>query len=469
MLIIMSEPRRVLTLRDLGTAFPGTAEVPVHRSSERADAKGASPSGAGSLNVRSGVLAKLNSSRPIDVSPAPRSTLSDALARQGRVSRSSFAAPPPRLDFRAAMADASFAAVNPALGMPAPQGLIKLLAGAKRVLLIGHVFPDHDTVGANLTLARALTLLGKDVDVCIDDELSHTHRRFAAPGEIKRASELAGKSWDLAIVIDVACSGRIGDARDLLRLASAVSYIDHHREGSRDDLANRHRAKETWHDGDCDAASLQVCAITEELLAGKTLEPRIARSIYAPALAGIWTDTGGGTHASMDPTTSQYFKYIATKSGASLDNLAAQIRFDVPRALRAAIDYQSGLIKRQIHGESRRMKVLSINREGFSKLLATARAEQPHFGESDLMTVLKGELGVYQRAHGCAALVVQQESSAVVSARSTDRRAGALCSLFRGSGHEGAASATLYGFTSFDAAVADLVRKAYQNDLISRS
>ncbi|MEZ0310125.1 MAG: bifunctional oligoribonuclease/PAP phosphatase NrnA [Myxococcota bacterium] len=447
----MTETRRILTLNDLGKALP------------RAPAATA-PAVA---SVRRSEQARMNSAGYVVVRSAPGYTISEGAARKLGAGWDSASGAVPRRDFRAAMADASFPPINPMIGMPAPAGLMKLLSDTnnKRILLVGHVFPDHDTVGATLTLARALKLLGKDVDVCIDHELSHTHRRFTAPREIKLAEDLAGKRWDVAIVLDAASSGRIGGARDLLRLARFVSLVDHHKVGQRDDLVSRFRAEETWHDH-YDAASLQVCAITEQLLVGRTIDQALLKSIYEPALAGMWTDTAAGTR-NIDATTSQYFKYIATKSGASMDDLGARIRFDTPKGLRAAIDYQTGVITRRVLGESLRMKMLSINLASWQKLLSTARAEEPNFGESDLMQVLKGELAAYQHTYGCAALVVQQQSSAVVVARSNDARARLLCDEFRGSGHDGASSATLYGFASFDAALTELERKARRSGVIS--
>ncbi len=463
MLILMSDTRRILSLSGRGKSLPGAT----HTSAVVRQSVSPGASVASSTNAvgQARTSPRMNSAGSVQVRATPRYSISEGAARQFGVSSASFAAVPLR-DFHAAMADASFPALNPRIGMPAPAALVDLLSHGKRILLVGHVFPDHDTVGATLTLARALKLLGKHVDVCIDDELSHTHQRLALPNEIRRASDLKGNTWDVAVVVDVASSGRIGDARDLLKRAKQVSVIDHHEEGDRDDLVSRYRAQATWHDGFFDAASLQVCAITEQLLAGMTLKPGTLKALYMPALAGIWTDTAGGTRDTMDPSTSQYFKYIALKSGVLVEDITARVKFVVPNSLRAAIAQKQGLMTRQVLGDSRRMTVLGVNRSGWNKLLATARSEVPAFAESDLMQVLKGELPACQRAFGCAALVVQQQSSAVVSARSNDGRARELCAEFRGNGHRDAASATLYGFESFDAVLGELERRARQRRLI---
>ncbi len=422
------------------------------------------PSAASATNARAPAGVRMNSAGQI-----PAANSNDFIKAIARTPAACVSEPEirERRDFKAAMADASFRGIDPAAGIPVPGDLLASFKDAKRILLVGHINPDHDTVGGTLTLARALRVLGKHVDICIDDELSHTHQRFAEPGEIKRASELVKHKWDLAAVVDVASSNRIGDARDLLKNARSLVCVDHHEPHDRDDLDRRFRAKTVWQDEQFDAASVQVCAITERLLGGLTVTAQQKKHIYGPALAGMCTDTAWGTRDSGAPITAHVFKHVAAASGIDIPYLAGKLRFTVPNALRAAIDFQPNLIKRQIWGDNRRVSVVSVNRSGWNQLLKAARAENPAFAERDLMQVLKSEMATSTRATSCCALVVQQDFSTLLCTRSSDGRARQLADKFRGGGHRDAASANIYGVESFDAALHEVERRGRLAGLIT--
>lgn len=457
---MMSEPRRILSLAGLRDAFPDAAR---QAAAERAAEKPATPV----ITSRTPAGVRMNSARPIPVAGNSNFDFTKGIARKP----AAYVDAPSleireRRDFRAAMADANFQGIDPAR-IPVPDELLSAFKDAKSVLLVGHINPDHDTVGGTLTLARALRQLGKRVDICIDDELSHTHKRFAEPGEIKRASELGKHKWDLAVVVDVASSNRIGDARDLLKNARSVACVDHHEPHDRDDLDRRYRAKTVWQDEHFDAASVQVCAITERLFAGTTVTQQQKKHIYGPALAGMCTDTAWGRRDGLDPITSNVFKNVAAASGVDIGYIEGKLRFDIPKALRAAIDYQPNIIKRGVWGENRRVSVVSVNRSGWNKMLEAARSENPSFAERDLMQVLKSEMPTYVRATNCCALIVQQDSSTLLCTRSSDGRARELAGEFRGAGHRDSASANIYGVESFDAAVKEVERRGRLARLIA--
>ena len=48
----------------------------------------------------------------------------------------------------------------------------ELLKAAKKLVIVSHVSPDGDTLGSSLALMHALRMLGKEVIINVDDEIS---------------------------------------------------------------------------------------------------------------------------------------------------------------------------------------------------------------------------------------------------------------------------------------------------------
>ena len=48
----------------------------------------------------------------------------------------------------------------------------ELLKAAKKLVIVSHVSPDGDTLGSSLALMHALCMLGKEVIMNVDDDIS---------------------------------------------------------------------------------------------------------------------------------------------------------------------------------------------------------------------------------------------------------------------------------------------------------
>ena len=47
-----------------------------------------------------------------------------------------------------------------------------MLKAAQKLVIVSHVSPDGDTLGSSLALMHALRMLGKEVIINVDDEIS---------------------------------------------------------------------------------------------------------------------------------------------------------------------------------------------------------------------------------------------------------------------------------------------------------
>jgi nanoRNase/pAp phosphatase (c-di-AMP/oligoRNAs hydrolase) len=215
----------------------------------------------------------------------------------------------PRLDLSAAISDPAFASRDPAT-LRVPAELMTAIGAAKKVLLVSHVTPDADGAGSSLAVGRALKALGKEVDICVDDEIPGGLRAMDRDRALKRAKDLAGKSWDLALVIDVSVPGRIALANtELLKHAKTVAIVDHHVSDPKAtdfDLAPGTTFMR-WLEPDWPAAALMAGAIVGKL----TPQLKAARAdltqVLTPALVGFGTDSGWGSYQGID---SDYFRYF---------------------------------------------------------------------------------------------------------------------------------------------------------------
>ncbi|HCF56959.1 MAG TPA: hypothetical protein DFS52_03055, partial [Myxococcales bacterium] len=103
-----------------------------------------------------------------------------------------------------ALGDKELVPKDPAT-VPVPPELLDALHRAGRVLIAVHVQPppDGDGVGGALGLARALRAWGKSVDLCVDDPMPGFLRNLDVHNETRRAGQLSGRSYDLAVLVDV--------------------------------------------------------------------------------------------------------------------------------------------------------------------------------------------------------------------------------------------------------------------------
>lgn len=391
--------------------------------------------------------------------------------------------PTPAFNLYDAVARADFAARDPAEIVP-PAPLLDAIKSARRILVIGHVGPDADCVGSALAIARGLEALRPagtgapdwQVDVCIDDDLNGRLRRLDSGGDVKRAAELGGGQWDLAIVVDVAAPTRIGGAAQLLKQAARVAVVDHHvvdPEPKQFGVDAQRFVR--WIEPDFPSSSLQVAAVLARLSGELRVCAADPESVYMPILAGFATDTGWGLVQGADRNYFRYFKHVLVESAhtsmealsASLDayQLPASVarllegeRVDpssLPPSIAAELDEQAargrGLQRLELPGASGAgagLGLVSCDAEHLATLLRLGQRDDPRMLPADFVVPMQvAHLQPMQLAKVPlgALLVEQPDGSVQVSLRSPDARARRLAEHLGGGGHDGIAAARVRG------------------------
>ena len=87
------------------------------------------------------------------------------------------------------------------------------LTEANRVLIVSHVRPDGDAIGALLAMGLGLKAIGKQVQMVLTDGIPSSFKQLEGADQVKRKPE---GDFDLIIVVD--CS-------DFQRTGSALGWI----------------------------------------------------------------------------------------------------------------------------------------------------------------------------------------------------------------------------------------------------
>lgn len=165
-------------------------------------------------------------------------------------------------------------------------GAAAVLGGADTIVIIAHVYPDADTVGAGLALAQVAAAAGKDVQVSFaaPDELPESLATLpgvhllVAPGEVRRDP-------DLVVTVDIPSVNRLGSLSELTVGARAVLVIDHHASNTLFGTAN-------FVDPKADSTTMLVADLLDAW--DKPIDEPVAHCLYA----GLTTDTGSFRWAS---------------------------------------------------------------------------------------------------------------------------------------------------------------------------
>ena len=172
--------------------------------------------------------------------------------------------------------------------------LVELLRRHDRPLLMTHIRPDADGLGAQLALAEGLRQLGKSPRVAIASKFPPRYtfldpqrkevEDFRAPGD-------AFKTCDVAVVMDTGTWNQLGDFGDFLK-ASPIprAVVDHHR--TQDDLGGLQFV---------DITSESAGRLSYEIIRalGATITPRMANHLFM----AVATDTGWFRHPNATHAT----------------------------------------------------------------------------------------------------------------------------------------------------------------------
>lgn len=164
-------------------------------------------------------------------------------------------------------------------------GAAAVLAAARSVVVLCHVQPDADTIGAALALGLVLRRAGVEVQVSFSaaDTLPDSLRGLpgcellVAPPELRRDA-------DLVVAVDASSPGRLGELAGLMG-APAVLVIDHHKSNTLYGTVN-------FVDPHGDSTTMLVAEVLDAW--GQQIDLDVARCLYA----GLSIDTGSFRWAS---------------------------------------------------------------------------------------------------------------------------------------------------------------------------
>ena len=169
-------------------------------------------------------------------------------------------------------------------------GAVAVLSAARTVLVVCHVFPDADTIGAGLALAQVLDRIGKDVEVsfaapaALPDSLQTLpggHLLVAPRCRQPRRRSGGHRGHSRASTGSAALRDLIGRSRP----APQVLVIDHHASNQLFGTAN-------YVDPSADSTTMLVAELLDAW--GKPIDLAVAHCLYA----GLTTDTGSFRWAS---------------------------------------------------------------------------------------------------------------------------------------------------------------------------
>jgi phosphoesterase RecJ-like protein len=199
--------------------------------------------------------------------------------------------------------------------MPAEQpasALWAACAAARRILLTGPMYPDGDSIGACLALARGLRILAPDTHTDVVGDISFRYSWMPGADEIMPDHALTGAApYDLAIVLDGDRTRLEPPVAAAFDKAGTVAIIDHHSSTT----------PEGYDIALIDPDSASTCEMVYGLLEpwGVPLTMDLAALLYT----GLIFDTGGFRHSN---TTADTHRFAATLLDTGIVHTPINIR-----------------------------------------------------------------------------------------------------------------------------------------------
>jgi len=174
------------------------------------------------------------------------------------------------------------------------------------VAILPHVSADGDALGSSFALALALSGIGKNAVVLLEEKVPLLYR-FLPGINYAMIYEGSDMRYDIAVALDCGDIGRLGSRKQVLENAAATANIDHHTTNT--GFAMLNYVDETA------SSTGEIIFILLRLMECK-LDKNIATSLYT----AISTDTGGFRYSN---TTAQTHKVVADLLSLGVD--AAEI------------------------------------------------------------------------------------------------------------------------------------------------
>ncbi|CAN5458281.1 bifunctional oligoribonuclease/PAP phosphatase NrnA [soil metagenome] len=159
-------------------------------------------------------------------------------------------------------------------------GAVEVLASAQTVVVVCHVFPDADTIGAGLALAQVLERLDKKVTVSFAAPAALPDSLQTLPGgHLLVSPDAVSADPDLVVTVDIPSVNRLGSLRGVVGHGTPVLVIDHH-------ASNQLFGTTNFVDPSADSTTMMVADLLDAW--GQTIDGAVAHCLYA----GLTTDTG---------------------------------------------------------------------------------------------------------------------------------------------------------------------------------
>jgi phosphoesterase RecJ-like protein len=316
--------------------------------------------------------------------------------------------------------------------MTPPDELISALKAASSVVLVTHVNPDGDGLGAEAALAEALQGLGKKVFLANHDA---TPERYAFL-KLDRWGK-APQPCDLGVVLDTSVKARVGEGSKALDAAAQTVVIDHHAGGEPFGSLN-------WVESGAASTGSMVAEVLKKL--GVKFTPSMAVGLYT-ALA---FDTGCFRYSN---TSAESFSLAAELKLAGADT--AEINRELFES-RPASAVKLG---------ARALADLKMGSQGLSVMTCVSAAMMADCGAQaeDCDGIVEAARSI-QGVEVAAMLREEKGPVARVKLSMRSKRwldVNALAGLFGGGGHVRAAGATLnMGLDEAREAVAAKIQEA---------
>ena len=186
----------------------------------------------------------------------------------------------------------------------------QFVADAESILIVAHVFPDGDAIGALLGLTTGLRERGKRVDAVVDGGVPGIFGFI--PGVETVLKTLGSDDWDLMISVDASDEKRSGEAGIYGRKhCKTVINLDHHPTNTLF--------------GDILLVVPEAVSATEiiyDWLINHMAHP-LSYEVAVPLLVGLVTDTLGFRTSNVTTRTLAIAQDLM-KSGASLTEITAR-------------------------------------------------------------------------------------------------------------------------------------------------
>lgn len=166
------------------------------------------------------------------------------------------------------------------------KGAAELCAAARTIVVVCHVYPDADTIGAGLALAQVAARSGKDVQVGFATPAKLPESLRSLPGvDLLVTPDQLRRDADLIVTVDIPSPNRLGSLAELADGKRGVLVIDHHASNALFGTAN-------YVDASADSTTMMVAELLDAW--GESIDGPIAHCLYA----GLTTDTGSFRWAS---------------------------------------------------------------------------------------------------------------------------------------------------------------------------